>query len=144
MSSLEKLLPPPRLPPGYPRSGAKSTASIESSQQDDEQSCAFEKSQSEGIQSIPVPGKYSGKQQYVRQNYELQRNLIKSLQDEILRLENNQDNQLIDKQKKIIEELESQRKMLLAVKEKNQKALSRLNDLYKSGNISQNLYQELT
>lgn len=91
-----------------------------------------------------MPGKYSGKQQYVRQNYELQRNLIKSLQDEILRLGNNQDNQLIDKQKKIIEELESQRKMLLAVKEKNQKALSRLNDLYKSGNISQNLYQELT
>lgn len=48
-----------------------------------------------------------------------------------MRLTNNQDNQLIDKQKTIIEELESQRKTLLAVKEKNQKTLSRLNELYK-------------
>ena len=96
MASLEKLLPPPRLPPGYPRSGAKSTTSIDSSQPEEDQGYAFEKSQSDGIQSIPVPGKCSGKQQYVRQNYELQRNLIKSLQDEILRLTNNQDNQLMD------------------------------------------------
>lgn len=50
----------------------------------------------------------------------------------------------MDKQKKVIDELDAQRKVLLNVREKNQKAVGRLNELYKQGNISQNLYQELT